>query len=438
MTKGRFLTLLIAVAVLAALVVGSIVLITAPAELSGTNQLKIYGVTARDVMSVEIDHNGETLSIYRAEDGKWKFEGSDAPVDQARAESVITFVSYVYVTKAVDENVTDFAKYGLDPAQSVVKVKTADGNGYTINYGYQTADNTSKYMRMNDAPTVYIQGYLSSELILRDLDALRDLKLPAFDAEQLSEIAYQNDSGETVGMNILANGLSVGNCGWQMNQPAALFVPTMNIDSFKAILRSSKLSDYVGADVKPEYGLDEYAKLAQFGFADGTVLSLKIGAQTEDGKKYYCLVDGKEGVYTIASSLLEYLSYPSLQMALPEIMPGMPADTTAIKAEAGGQSYELKTDGSAYTLNGKTITAETYNSLFTAMKQMIIVDYVKSDVEIGAQVASITQSCASGAEIAVTLYEYGKDFLAVDYGFGKQIYIARAPLDSFISSLAAV
>ncbi len=436
MTKGRFLTLIIAAAFLAALVVGSVVLITAPVDLSGTNQLKIFGVTAKDVQSVEITHSGDTVSIYRAEDGKWKFEGSDAPVDQARAESVITFVSYVYVTKAVDENVTDFAKYGLDPAQSIVNVKTADGGGYTINYGYQTADNTSKYMRMNGDPTVYIQGYLSSELILRDLDALRDLKLPAVDVEQLSEIAYQNTSGETIGMNILANGLAVGNCTWQMNQPAALFVPTMNIDSFKAILKSSKLSDYIGADVKPEYGLDEYAKLAQFGFADGTVISLKIGAQTEDGKKYYCLVDGKDGVYTITASALEYLSYPSLQMALPEIMPAMPADTTAITVSANGQSYELKADGSAYTLNGKSITAETYESLFTAMKQMIIVDYVKPDVEIGAEVASVTQKCVNGAEIAVRLYEYGKDFLAVDYGFGKQIYVARAPLDSFISKLA--
>lgn len=438
MTKGRFLTLIIAAAVLAALVIGSVVLITAPVDPSGTNQLKIYGVTAKDVQSVEIAHNGETVGIYRADDGKWKFEGSDAPVDQARAESVITFVSYVYVTKAVDENVTDFAKYGLDPPQSVVKVNTVDGGGYTINYGYQTADNTSKYMRMNDDPTVYIQGYLSSELILRDLDALRDLKLPAFDVEQLSEIAYQNTSGETVGMNILANGLSVGNCAWQMNQPAALFVPTMNVDSFKAILKSAKLSDYIGAEVKPEYGLDEYAKLAQFGFADGTMISLKIGAQTEDGKKYYCLVDGKDGVYTIGSSALEFLGYSSLQMALPEIMPAMPADTTAIAVSANGQTYDLKTDGSAYTLNDKTITGETYDALFTAMKQMIIVDYVKPDVEIGAEVASVTQSCANGAEVAVKLYEYGKDFLAVDYGFGNQIYIARAPLDEFISKLAAV
>lgn len=435
MSKGKIIGLGILLVILVGAVLAVILLMQQPAqdEEAGTNQLSLYEVSYKLVDSIRVTHDGQDTEIIKGDDGIWYLKETGEKVDQTRAETMLTYVSYVYVTKLAEENVTDFAKYGLDPADSVVEIHTTEGESYRISYGNMSADQESVYLRLNDEDKVYLQGANTPEVILRDMDSLRDLSLPTADISTLTSITYEDSNGQMVSMQAMAEQETIGNCSWQMTAPYHLYVPDSVIDSFKTLVNSMRITDFVSEEIKEEHGLAETARKAEFAYEDGTVLSIRVGNKMEEEDRYYCAVEGKEGVYSISTASFEYFEYTAMQMVLPEILPANLDDLQKMTITQNGETYTFtREDEGILKLNDRVLDAEISEAMVMLMKYITIVDEVAEDV--GQPVAVITQEVSSGATVTIELREYNKEFLAADYGWGEgaQVYVSKEPWETFM------
>ena len=430
MTKKRWIVLAAIAAGVILLIIGSIILLNSPNEEYGVNQMRLFSVSADQVKSINIDTPESDVKIYRGDDGLLHIEGSDVPVDQGRAESIVTFAAYMYVTKEVEKDAEDLAKYGLEPPESVITVTLNDGTQYVINYGSLSTDRTARYLTLNDERTVYTQGEISSQIILRDLDGLRDLNLPEHNVELLTGIAYQNFAGEKIVMSELPAQLHIGNCTFQMNEPAALFVPKTNIDAFKTVYETAEFFEYKGNEILPEYGLDN-PKTVEFAFSDGVIMTLYIGAKEEEANRYYVTADGKEGVYTLSGNALDFMNYPALRMAYSGVSPITADELYQLNLTYDGAEYDLKAENGIYTINGKEITGLEYNELLGLLNAVQIVDFTDDALITQNIIAEISLVTMNGTALEIEFCNYGSEFASVNYSAGAQVYCSKAKLADF-------
>lgn len=431
MTKKRWIILAAMAAGVIALIAGCIVLLNSPKETYEVNGMRLFGISSDQIKSISINTPDSDVEIYRGDDGLLHFTGSDEPVDQGRAESIVTFTAYMYVTKEVEEDAEDLVKYGLEPPESVITVTLDDGTQYVINYGSLSTDRTARYLTLNDERTVYTQGEISSQIILKDLDSLRDLNLPEHNVELLSGIAYQNFMGEQIVMSELPAQMHIGDCTFQMNEPAALFVPKGNIDAFKAVYATAEFFEYKGNEILPEYGL-ENPKIVQFAFSDGVLMTLYVGAKEDGANRYYVMADGKEGIYTLSGNALEFMNYPALRMAYSGAVPASAQDTAQIDLNYNGSRYVIKSENGVYTINGKEITEQQYTELFALLAAVQIIDFTDEALITEETAAVIGITTKEGAELEIEFNNYGSEFVSVDYGAGAQVYCSRSKLTDFL------
>lgn len=435
MTKKRWIILGAMAVGIAALITGCIILLNSPKETYEVNQMRLFGISSDQIKSINIDTPDSDIEIYRGDDGFLHFEGTDEPVDQGRAESIITFAAYMYVTKEVEKDAEDLSKYGLNPPESVVTVTLNDGTQYVINYGALSTDKTARYLTLNGERTVYTQGEISSQIILKDLDSLRDLNLPEHNVELLSGIAYQNFAGEQIVMSELPSKMHIGDCTFQMNEPAALFVPKANIDAFKTVYATAEFFEYKGKEILPEYGLDN-PKTVQFAFSDGVLMTLYVGAKEEGANRYYVIADGKDGVFTLSGNALEFMNYPALRVAYSGVVPAALEDTAQINLDYNGNKYVIKAENGVYSVNNIEINAEQYSELFSLLTAVQIIDFTEEALITDESAAVIGIKTVSGAELEIEFNNYGSEFASVDYGAGPQVYCSRTKLIEFLQRAA--
>lgn len=437
MTKKRWIILGTMTACVLAMMVGCIVLLNSPNQTYEVNQMHLFSTPKENVEKIKIETPESNITIYRGEDGLLHFEGSDEPVDQGRAESLVTFASYMYVTKEIEKDAQDLSKYGLEPPESVITVTLKDGTEYVINYGYMSTDKTARYLTLNDEKTVYTQGELSSRIILKDLDSLRNLDLPEHNADLLTGIAYENFRGEKIVMSALPDQFKVGDCTYQMSEPATLFVPKYTIDAFQSILDTAEFFEYKGTEKLSEYGL-ENPKTVKFAFSDGASVTLYVGAKEEGAQRYYVMAEDKPGIYTLNANMLDFLNLPALKMALPNVVPGNIDDTAQIIVNYNGAEYTINAKNGAYTVNDKEITAQEYQNLFDLIKKIQIVDFTNQNQITKDSIATIKQVTTNGLELQIEFNNYGTDFASVNYGVGAQIYCNKNVLTDFIKQVEAL
>ena len=436
-TKQKIAVLLVIMAVLIACIAGCMILLHRPAAnaVAESNGMELFSVSSKTVDRITIRYEDETLELEKKDD-TWYIPGSSMQINQTRAATIVTYVSHVFVTKAAEEGVTDFAKYDLDPPKTIVEVHTTDGQEYTLSYGAFSPDQKSVYLRVDDEDIVYMQGSGTPELIMQTMDSMKDLTMEKGEAADLSEIFYVNDFGETVRIRALPEKEVIGNSTWMMETPYHLYVQNSVIDSFRILVNAMGIRDFVSEDIREEYGLDEAsARDVTFTYADGTKLSLKVGALDEENgvERYYCLVDGKDGVYRINRSSFEYLQYTALQMVSPYVLPAEKEDLQEMTVTAEGSVYTFtRQDDGTLLLNDVPLDADTSEAFMLLTKYMTIVDTTED--EAGDAVGEVVQKSTTGAEVAVTIREYNKEYYAVDYGYpeGAQVYIAKDGWDTFL------
>lgn len=415
MSKRNIILLVSLLAALAVVAVSIVLLLRNPPEEEGNELLLVSDIPYDSIQAMTITSESGVIRVERQGEG-WAAAGSDMAVDSLTCEGMATYLSYVYAVAVVEEDAADPSRYGLDNPSLTAELTLADGSHLEFAFGLPTTDQTAVYFMKSGDASVYTMRSDHFAQIRSTLTDIVDLSLPAVDGESIRSLSHKRGSLEqsVVQSDIFESGYAFEQYG---TAASAAFMEQVKKTA------KARLNSYAGSEVKPEYGLDsgDYIRISD---AAGTEMVLHLGAKTEDGKKIYCTVEGKDGVYLLDEPYTAFMVDDVALCMDKRLMPVAADGIVSVSWQGQGQQIEL-TDGAA-TVNGQPLgedeSAALANTLLSAQASGII------DSEAGDVVCTLTVKLSDGGSLEVKLCEYLKGFYALDYGSGPSLYIKAEAL----------
>lgn len=345
--------------------------------------------------------------------GTWNIdELSKVNQDSSMTDSLLSNTANMEAKKLVEEDVTDFEKYGLDKPQASVKISYADGKDITLDIGTKAPENNCSYVKINGEKKVYmvlntklnyytepVTEYVSKTLIAQPDDD----SWPEYGKETISrkdldyDIVFENDPKNIEGMiseqvmtEPIFSYLNISN-----SSSATHGMWGLTASGCEKILPTEE-------DFK-KYGLDDPLCTVKLK-GDGYNYLLKIGnpvyaesdsdssdSQSDSSQAssntitgYYCYLTGVSGadcIFIIAPD-----SLPWVTMKPSDVITGLmttnyivdtaelkiqcPDKTYDYKIESNGSSDESETDSgekvdvTKVTENGKELDIDNFKSLY--------------------------------------------------------------------------
>lgn len=410
MNKRNIILLASLLAALVVVVFITVLLLNNPLDQEKNDLLLVSDIPCDSIQAITITSESGTIHVKRQGRG-WTAVGSDIPVDSLTCESMATYLSYVYAVDLVEQNTADPGQFGLDNPSLTAELTLTDGSKVMFKFGLPTTDRMAVYFMKSGCGNVYTMRSDHFAQIRSTLEDIVDLSLPAVDGENIASLSYKRGWLEqsVVRSDIFESGFALEKLGVAAS------------DAFMAQVKKTvkaRLNSYVGNEVKPEYGLDsgDYIRIVD---TSGTEMMLHLGAKTEDGKKYYCIVDGKEGVYLLDESYTAFIVDDVALCMDKRLIPVAPDSIAYVAWQGQGLQIEL-TDGTAI-VNGQPKEDDAYTTLMGALLNAQASGIIDSDA--GDVVYTLTVKLSDGSTLEVKLCEYLKGFYAVDYGKGPALYI---------------
>src|SRR5687768_16029731 len=215
--------------------------------------------------------SGETTTLQKQGTAWLVTQPAVVPGDEAEISGIATNLASLQVQRVVDEQVTDFKQYGLDPARIEVAFKTA-GKDHRLLQGQKTPTGADIYARLPEAPRVFlVSAYLDATFNKTTFD-LRDKTIVKIDREKVDRVELQTP-GRTV--TIAKQGAD-----WRITSPSDARADFGAVEGIVGRLNTSPMKSIVADEAKDlkEYGLDAPAATVRVGSGSAQAgLAIEIG-----------------------------------------------------------------------------------------------------------------------------------------------------------------
>ena len=266
-------------------------------------QVKVVDLKAADIQAVTVRRPGqEPLTVRRSDDSDWTFaEPSSMKVDGFAAETLIASLTPMSASRVVEEQVTDWAPFGLTGEGTLrVEVEAKEGKSYQITIGNNTPTGSAVYARLEGDPRLFtllsgVKGGFEKEPF-----DLRDKKLLAIDPAKVSRMVLKT------GSETLEFGKS-GDDKWQILQPKPLRADNFAVGDLARALQSAEMTAVLAEGEAPAdpYSFAKPYAAAEVTSEDGTH-TLTV-AQGEGDTFYAQSSDLAGGVYEVSKTLADGL-----------------------------------------------------------------------------------------------------------------------------------
>ena len=334
----------------------------------GTERNIVYTANQDDITEVTYVHPDETFSIVKKGD-EWVFgDEPDLPVSQPRADGVSYDMQEFIAAEIVEENATDVAKYGLEPAHITTALSFKDGSKACFYVGSKVQGENGYYVKIGDENTVYMVTAAQCESLLYTKEDMLAMTLQEFYITDIESITLSRRDGEQFTVTQKFAGMQEE---WVLSSPFAWSVDETAL--------KNKLLRFVTAIDALSYVTDQPESALGLSTA-----SVTVTVKTTEGKSHSCYIgnvaSGKNGAY-IKVDGIGYPAIVDLQIIqLTKLTKFDIIDKTVETADYDRiQSVVLSGDvdmtlryGDNPELNGKKITKETAIKLYSDICELTV------------------------------------------------------------------
>jgi Domain of unknown function (DUF4340) len=255
-----------------------------PHEKGQADQKRLLVFDKGAVTSIALEYPDHALALARTDDHHWRLtKPIETDADDATVNNLLTAVAEAQVTRTLDGVGDKLASYGLDPAQTVLKLGIKDGALPALKVGKNTQVGFSAYVQKGDDSAVQIVGGGLTTGLKKDLKELRDKTVIAFDEAQVQRLVLTRPSG-TITVERQGDGDN-----WRITTPASYPADAAEMRSLLASIRGIRADDFASDDPAPvlaTYGLDHpRIEVSVFLGKELAQQTLLIGATKEEQQK---------------------------------------------------------------------------------------------------------------------------------------------------------
>ena len=311
-----------------------------------------------------------------------------------------------------------------------IKLQLKDGTEYTLRFGMQKPGTASYFAAVDQKNKIYLITSTYKTSITITKENLLHTKIFNF-----------NDEGKIKNLEILKSGeqflfLSAEprdeSRTWTMKMPLNRPGNDTHIEEVLSAVTSLYTTDYIEGDCEDlsKYGLQTPAYVLRLTDNKGTQ-SLMLGNKVPEGDAYYCVFDGNNNVFTVATSVLTFVDDSVLQYMNTSIFNRMYTELELIEIditcgeirESFSMKFDIWDDGEQLYFNGTALPDENkiiraFRRINTALYSLDLVGLAPEPETKGERLIAVEYHTNSGETILVegfrrdettmSLYENGQ------------------------------
>jgi uncharacterized protein DUF4340 len=310
-----------------------------PASDAAPTKAKVFAVDADQIEEIQLKPaTGEAARVEKT-NGAWQLvEPEKTEADQGQVSNAATSLATLEVNSVVDENPSDLAQYGLNPAKVDVgfRVKGQKDERHLL-IGEKTATGGDLYAKTPDQKRVFlVAAYLENTFNRTPFD-LRDKAALKFDQSKVNGVEVVHEG--------MTAALAKNGSDWAVTKPykaRADFAGAEAILTSLSSLQMQKIvSNVVSNDAKAlaKYGLDKPDATVTV-MAGSTRASIALG-KTE-GDSVYARDLSRPIVFTIPATASGDLEKNAEGLRRKDLFDGRSFNTTRVELRRGGETLTFE------------------------------------------------------------------------------------------------
>ncbi|MEP7364584.1 MAG: DUF4340 domain-containing protein [Acidobacteriota bacterium] len=367
---------------------------------------KIIEIAADKIQKVNITKDGETTTLERAADNRYRLLApKELAADQDAASGVFTSLTSFIADRVVEEKGAQLSPYGLDKPKLTVAIVQKDGKLVKLLVGDDTPTSGASFAKLEGDPRIFTIASHNKASIDKNWQDLRDKRLLTFDAEKLSRLELTT-KGQTVEFGKNTNG------EWQIVKPRPLRADGNQVEELLRKLKDAKMDTSVS---------DETAKKAASAFASATLVGTAnatdaSGRQTIEIRKdkdgnFYAKSSAVEGVHKLTADIGEGVNKTLDDFRNRKVFDFGWTDPGRIDIKDGAAVRTFTKTGDKWSSGGKEMDATSVQAMVDKLREMSAIKF--ADKAAGEVTFEATVATADGKRTEkATITKSGNSYFA--------------------------
>jgi len=339
-----------------------------PASDAPEVKAKAFTVDADQIEEIQIKPATGDASRVQKINGTWQLvEPEKADADQGQISNAATSLATLEINRVVDENPTDLAPYGLNPAKGEIafRVKGKSEPQHLL-LGEKTATGSDLYAKTPDQKRVFlIAAYLENTFERTPFD-LRDKAVLKFDQSKADGVEIVHD-GTTA--------LAKMGSDWAVTKPYSARADFAGAEAILTAISSAQMQKIVSNEAKDlgMYGLDKPDTTVTV-MSGSTRAGLALGKK--DGESVYARDLSRPLVFTIPATAAADLQKDASTLRRKDMFDGRSFNTTRVELKRGNETltFEKSKDKDGKDVwkdgAGKTVDAAKADDMLTKLSNI--------------------------------------------------------------------
>jgi hypothetical protein len=161
---------------------------------------QVWKFDSKSIQQIDLIFPSLHITAKRQGEKNWVLTSSDSQRtldgDSDELDRLANSASNIQRESVVEPNATNLALFGLDPAQSTLKVKTKDAKEYTINFGANNPTGSSAYASLAGKKEIFLVSSSVVSTFAKKTDDLRNHQILSFDQPEVQFLELKSSKGD--------------------------------------------------------------------------------------------------------------------------------------------------------------------------------------------------------------------------------------------------
>ena len=165
-------------------------------EKAKESENQIWKIEDKTIQQIELSSPGQHAAAVRKNDREWVLTVPQTlDADSEELNRLARLAATLRRESIVDENAADLAKFGLNPPQAGLKLKTKDGRSLAIDFGNSNPTGNFAYAAFPGQKVVFLVSTSTAGSFSKKVDDLRDHSVLSFEQPEAQSMSLNNPKG---------------------------------------------------------------------------------------------------------------------------------------------------------------------------------------------------------------------------------------------------
>lgn len=309
-----------------------------PSSSESTKEKAFASVKAADIEELRVKSESGEVTTVKKDGGTWQVVSPvAAKAAESEVSSVTSAIEQLEIDRVIDENASNLAEYGLEPARIEVEFKSGSGKAAgTLFVGEKTPTGGHVYARRNDEKKVFLIAAFQDQPLNKSTFDLRDKALVTFERDKIDGLEVSTGSQSMQ--------FKKGTGEWTLARPVSARADSGTVEAIVGRLETAQMKSVATetptpADLK-KFGLEPPVATATILLGSARATVAIGGPSGEDA--VYARDLSRPAVMIVEKSLAEDLKKPADDYRRKDVFEFRAFNAQRIELTKGGHTLTLE------------------------------------------------------------------------------------------------